>query len=51
MFNVIIYTLVISLFFKNCVIAQIEGEENCETLQSEIHIAKGINFDQTIFFS
>lgn len=41
MFKVIMYILTITSFCKNGADSQIESEENCETLQSEIHIAKG----------
>lgn len=41
MIKVIMYILTITLFCKNGANSQLESEENCETLQSEIHIAKG----------
>ncbi|XP_051166315.1 uncharacterized protein LOC127284733 [Leptopilina boulardi] len=40
MIKVIMYILTITLFCKNGANSQLESEENCETLQSEIHIAK-----------
>lgn len=32
-----------ALIFTSCIIAQITDDENCETLQSEVHITKGTN--------
>lgn len=51
MLKVTMYILAISSILKSGALAQVEAEENCETLQSEIHIAKGSNQVYTCHFN
>lgn len=44
MFMLAIFIVLIASTFHNQTIAQVTDDESCETLQSEVHITKGMTF-------
>lgn len=44
MFIYSIFLILIIFIYTNETVAQVTDDENCETLQSEVHITKGIIF-------